>query len=104
MQAVWHIFTNKNEGRKKFQIQLGIDVMTYTISKEWDGKSEHPSGIRAGTLVSCECKKCYFCLHGHMTTTTHRTAKKRFKMVHNKSRMAEFRTETCTEKRLSKNA
>ena len=55
--------------------------------------------IQQGALVPCECKKCYFCLHGHTTGIGHRVAKKRVKVVDDKSNTVGW-TEICTKKRL----
>ena len=42
MLAAWTVYTSKNGGRKKFQIQVVLDIMHYAISQAWDGKSARP--------------------------------------------------------------
>jgi hypothetical protein len=71
MLAAWTVYTSKNSGRKKFQIQLGLDIMSYAISQAWDGKSDRPDWMRQGPFVPCNFKECYFCKNRHTTGIAH---------------------------------
>ena len=42
-----------------FQIDLGIALLNHGIGLDWDG-DERPDYVRVGSLVPCNCNKCYF--------------------------------------------
>ena len=102
MLVIWKIYTSKNGGRRKFQIQIGLDLMTYAISKVWDGKSERPDWMRQDSFVPCGCKKCYFCLNGHTTGIAHKAKKQKVKVVEVRTGLVTW-TEQCTTKRVNLN-
>lgn len=64
---------DKNGGRRKFQIDLGIALMNYGIELDWDGdkESQRPRWMRQSEFVPCDCEKCFFCLHGLTTGIAH---------------------------------
>jgi hypothetical protein len=33
----WEMYLDKNEGRREFQIDLGISLMNYALALDWDG-------------------------------------------------------------------
>ena len=39
-QPEWNKYSNKNQGRHNFQIDLAIALINYAIEMEWDGESE----------------------------------------------------------------
>ena len=51
-------YLSKYDGRRKFQINLGIYLLNYAIDKEWDGESERPDWMRPSELIPCNCKAC----------------------------------------------
>ena len=51
-------YLSKYDGRRKFQINLGIYLLNYAIDKEWDGESERPDWMRPSELILCNCKAC----------------------------------------------
>ena len=71
MLSAWTLFTSKNGCRKKFKIQLGIDIMNYVLLKAWDSKLDFPDWMRQGAFVTFKCKKCYFCLNGYAMDIIH---------------------------------
>ena len=61
-QSSGRCMTIKNFGHHDFQIDLGIDLMKYGISLDWDGKLKaRPSFMPKHSLIPCECNKCFFC-------------------------------------------
>jgi hypothetical protein len=75
----WKQYGSKNFGRHNFQIDLAMDPMNYGIGLEWDGNlnnSDRPSFMPKGSLVPCNCGKCFFCVKGLTTGITHRQLKK----------------------------
>jgi hypothetical protein len=67
----------KKFGHHNFQIDLGINLMNYGIGLEWDGKSENrPNFMPKGSLVPCDCDKCFFCVNGLTNGITHSQSKK----------------------------
>lgn len=69
----WSLYMDKNGGRRKFQIDLGIALMNYGIELDWDGdkESQRPRWMRQSEFVPCDCEKCFFCLHGLTTGIAH---------------------------------
>ena len=74
----WKVHQNKNGGRKKFQVDLGIALMNKGIEMDWeDGFDESkkpkwmPKTRTKAKCHPCDCKKCFFCLNGKTTTVTH---------------------------------
>ena len=79
MRLVWKQYSSKNFGCHNFQIDLAMDLMNYGIGLEWDGNlnnSDRPSFMPKGSLVPCNCGRCFFCVKGLTTRITHRQSKK----------------------------
>jgi len=60
-------FKNKNDGRRKFQIDLALSVIEYGIKLEWKEpykKEDKPKWMRKQDYIPCGCKKCFFCKNG----------------------------------------
>ena len=95
LAASWSLFAKRNGGRRKFQIQLGLDILSYAISNAWDGRGERPDWMRQGPFVPCECDKCYFCLNGHTTGIGHQKKYQKIKVIHTKN-MKITRVGRCT--------
>lgn len=96
MSAIWTVFTGIDGGRKKFQIQLGLDIMNFAISKVWDGKSMRPGWMRQGLFVPFNCKCCYFYFNGHTTDITNKQGKQKVKVVSARTGLVSW-TDSCTE-------
>jgi hypothetical protein len=60
----------KKDGRFKFQVDLGIALLNYALSAEWnsaewnDLNQPRPEWVRSQDWVPCECGACFFCLNG----------------------------------------
>jgi len=89
------LFAKRNGGRRKFQIQLGLDILSYAISNAWDGRGERPDWMRQAPFVPCECNKCYFCLNGHTTGIGHQKKYQKIKVIHTKNKKV-TRVDRCT--------
>ena len=71
----------RQEGRRDFQIDLGISLFNTAI--EWDVADEEgrPAWVRQGPYIPCDCEECYFCLNGHTTGIEHRGKKQKVTTV-----------------------
>lgn len=96
----WWSLYKKKDGRYDFQIDLGIDLMNYGISKAWpDLNQPRPNWMRQTPFVPCECKKCFFCLKGLTTGIAHRENRSiRTTIVHHDG--SRTVTTGCTEVRV----
>ena len=68
------MYLDKNGGRRKFQIDLGIALLNYGIGLDWDDTkvSPKPRWTRQSEFVPCDCEKCFFCLKGLTTGIAHK--------------------------------
>ena len=89
----------KKDGRFKFQVDLGIEILNYAIGKEWTDLNEPPpQWMRQTDWLPCECGKCFFCLNGLTNGIGHRKKRTRTIFVqHDNSRTM---TTDCTTKRV----
>jgi hypothetical protein len=70
----WKKYRDKNQGRHDYQIDIGISLLNYVISLDWDGEPrERPSYMRKGAFKPCECKMCFFCVKGLTNGITYRS-------------------------------
>ncbi len=84
-----------------FEIDLGISLFNYGVGLDWDGvMEERPSFMQTGAFKPCDCKKCFFCLQGHMNGITHCPWKQAKVTVEYKCGMR-ARTNNCANVRLS---
>ena len=59
----WNKYKNSNNGRYKFQMDLGIDLIRTGLEMDWKApyEEEHkPSYVRKQNYVPCACNKCFF--------------------------------------------
>ena len=57
-------YLDRNFGRFKFQVDLGIALMEEGIHADWkdpDDPTTKPSWMRHQKNFSCECRVCFFC-------------------------------------------
>jgi hypothetical protein len=91
----------KKHGRRKFQIDLGRDLMSYAIRNSWtDMDGPKPNWMRQSHLYHCECNKCFFCLNSLTTGLDHKRQKRRTVphfVQHDRKRTM---TKDCTTKRV----
>jgi hypothetical protein len=91
-------YDNKNGGRRKFQIDLGLALLNFAIGLEWDGKGPRPSRMQQTDFVPCSCKKCYFCLHGLTGGVEHKRKKQKVTVEY--ACGSHMRTDKCTTNRV----
>ena len=72
----WEIYKSKHDGRKKFQVHLGIALMNKGIQMDWKYPFEEkkkPAWMpKTGTKAKyypCDCKKCVFCINKKTSST-----------------------------------
>ena len=61
----WNKYSNKNGGRRQYQIDLGIEIINFGIDLDWPDPRNHknkPRYINNRQLVPCDCKVCFFCV------------------------------------------
>ena len=52
----WKGYLGKNEGRRKFQINLALSIMNYGLSLDWDGDpAKRPDYVRGDAFTPCDC-------------------------------------------------
>jgi hypothetical protein len=58
----------KHGGRKKFQIDLALQLMDHVIHLDWNGDiSDHtgqPRWMQQTPFLPCSCQMCFFCKNG----------------------------------------
>ena len=95
----WNEYKKKH-GRRRFQIDLGRDLMNYAIRNSWtnmDGPK--PNWMRQLPPLPCECNKCFFCLNSLTTGIDHKRQKRTVThfVQHDRTRT---KTVGCTDKRV----
>jgi hypothetical protein len=96
----WTVYLKKH-GRRKFQIDLGRDLMSYAIHNSWtDMDDPKPNWMRQSQPLPCECNKCFFCLHSLTTGLDHKRQKTTIThfVQHDRTRT---KTVDCTDKRVN---
>ena len=76
----WKKYLSKEDGRKNFQLDLGVLLMEFGIRYDWDNvmnESERPDWMRQKPLRPCECDFCFFCKQGLTYGIFHARGKKR---------------------------
>ena len=61
-KEAWSKYKSKNDGRRKFQVDLALAVMEYGITLDWKEpfNDENRSGwMQKKTFVPCACKKIF---------------------------------------------
>jgi hypothetical protein len=94
----WTLYSDKNGGRRRFQIDLGIALMNYGIGLDWNGdvNTQRPRWMRRSEFVPCDCEKCFFCLHNLTTGIDHKRKKVTIQYACGSRR----RTKKCTTARV----
>ena len=68
-------YKNKNNGRRKFQIDLAMALMEEGLTRDWTGDLKNDSGRPAWNrkrgYIPCNCEVCFFCKHGHTAGVDH---------------------------------
>lgn len=59
------------DGRKDFQIDLGMSLIKYAIELDWKGE-RRPDWMRQGEFVPCDCSQCYHYLNRITTGVAHK--------------------------------
>ena len=69
---LWSRYQIKHQGSAIFQIDLGLTMINYGTSMDWDGKSKDSNWIQQGEFTTCVCEseECYFCLNGFTLDST----------------------------------
>ena len=71
----WKQYANdQQEGRRDFQIDLGISLLNTAIEWDWT-EEDRPRWMRQGPWIPCDCEECYFCLNGYTTGIEHKKQK-----------------------------
>ena len=95
----WKKYASKNEGRRKFQIDLAILLLNHAIELDMKEKpGEQPKWMRQAAPLPCGCKKCYFCLKGTTTGIAHPSKRKAELITANNVRI---KTAKCVNGRVS---
>ena len=71
----WQRYLSKNEGRRHFQIDLGIEIVNYGISLDWKNLEEPRPKWVSTYLQPCGCKRCFFCVNGFTNGIDHKSKK-----------------------------
>ena len=74
-KETWAKYNNKNDGRRKFQIDLALAVMEYGIRLDWKEPfldKDRPAWMRETPFEPCACKKCFFCKVGKTNGMEHK--------------------------------
>ena len=93
---VWKIYLKKH-GRRKFQIDLGRDLMNYAIRSSWNGVGQKPNWMRQYDPLPCECTKCFFCLNSLTSGVDHKRKRKTVTHFVQRDR-TRTKTVDCTDK------
>ena len=88
----------RQEGRRDFQIDLGISLFNTAI--EWDVADEEgrSAWVRQKPYIPCDCEECYFCLNGHTTGIERRGKKQKVTTVF--ANGARRKTNGCLDERV----
>ena len=96
----WKRYKNhRQEGRRDFQIDLGLELLNTAISWDWTG-DERPKWVRQGPLIPCGCEACYFCLNGYTNGIAHK-GKRKDPVDINYKCGCRMRTTECTNERVN---
>ena len=73
-------YGDKNDGRRRFQIDLALALADYAIRHDWEGdlddENGRPAWMRQQGPVPCDCGECFFCKTGRTNGITHNTVTK----------------------------
>ena len=71
----WEQYASKYYGRRDFQIDLGLWLVSYGIEVDWKDPDDRPKWMRRIDFLPCQCKVCYFCKNKHTNAINHNQAK-----------------------------
>ena len=66
----WLKYSNSDDGRRKFQIDLALAVMECGIKYDWPAPYDdkvRPKWLRQKSYIPCACGLCFFCNNGKTT-------------------------------------
>jgi hypothetical protein len=93
----WHKHLSKNGGRHKFQMDLGLALISHGLGMDWEegfDEDKKPPHVRKASYVPCGCGRCFFCKNGETQGVDHKRVGHSFKQ-------APKETENCSEERTS---
>jgi hypothetical protein len=63
----WKKYTGKENGRKQFQLDLGIGLMEFGIRFDWGDMNDPDKKLKWTWQMKpypCDCEICFFCKEG----------------------------------------
>ena len=85
---------------RKFQIDLGISLLNKGISMDWVGE-KMPEYVQVTEFIPCDCKKCYFYLHGYTSGIAHADKKRAAPTVVQYKCGTTLKTKKCSTERVN---
>jgi len=85
----WKQYLSKEDGRKRFQLDLGVLLMEFGIRYDWGdigNEKKRPNWMRQKPLRPCECNFCFFCKEGMTDGIYHARGTKRKASIRNRTR------------------
>ena len=85
----WKQYLSKEDGRKRFQLDLGVLLMEFCIRYDWGdigNEKKRPNWMRQKPLRTCECNFCFFCKEGMTDGIYHARGTKRKASIRNRTR------------------
>jgi hypothetical protein len=80
----WHQYLSKNGGRYKFQMDLGLALISHGLGMDWkEGfhEDDKPKYVRRLNYMPCGCGRCFFCHNGKTNGVDHKPVKPNNKTV-----------------------
>ena len=100
LPKTWEVYLKK-DGRKKFQFDLGRDLMSYAICNCWTNMDElKPNWMRRASILPCECNKCFFCLQSLTTGIDHKRKRHTVRTFVQRDG-TRTKTDDCTDKQVN---
>jgi len=100
----WLKYTKNKNGRKLFQVELGLHLMEYGIRHDWgdvrDAKKK-PKWMRQTAPVPCACGTCFHCKEGFTNGIYHAEGKVKKRGTKRKQPHSDASMEGCSEDRES---
>jgi hypothetical protein len=79
-EHTWFRFLSINDGRYKFQMEMGAALISSGITMDWEDITDmitKPPYMRQRQCVPCQCEICFFCVNGMTTGIDHKKGRKR---------------------------
>lgn len=95
----WKAYLDKNGGRRRFQIDLGMALINCAVGLEWDGNLDtaRPRWMRQINFGPCDCDKCFFCIHKITNGIDH---KKKDNIIIEYQCRSRMKTKQCSTERV----